>query len=161
MFYPMRRGGQQLPQQQALQILQRGSAGVLALMGPNGYPYALPISYVYTDGAIYFHSATAGHKIQAIQHCPRASFCVIDRDQVVPQQYTTYYASAIAFGTVQIVQDNAQRLAALTALGQKYAPGQGQKALQAEIDATGRGAAVLKFTIQHLTAKAARELVEK
>ena len=82
-------------------VLSRGSHGVLALAGDEGYPYAVPISYVYEGGKLYFHCAKSGHKLDAIARCPKASFCVVDQDQVVPQEYTTYFRSVIAFGTIR------------------------------------------------------------
>ena len=46
MFREMRRKRQLLPQEQALEILENGTSGVLALSGDGGYPYAGPMSYV-------------------------------------------------------------------------------------------------------------------
>ena len=85
MFRPMRRSKQALSPEKCQEILQRGTSGVLALSGEGGYPYAVPISYVYADGKLYFHSAKAGHKIDAIRSCPKGSFCVIDQDHIVPE----------------------------------------------------------------------------
>ena len=70
-------------------VLFRGTSGVLALAGDEGYPYALPISYVYDGERVYFHCAKSGHKLDALRRCPKASFCVVDQDQVVPQAYTS------------------------------------------------------------------------
>ena len=52
-FREMRRKKQALSQQEVLDILHKGTSGVLALLGDNDYPYAVPISYVYDDGKIY------------------------------------------------------------------------------------------------------------
>ena len=71
--------------------MDRNTAGVLSLLDPNGYPYGVPLSYCRVEDRLLFHSALTGHKLDAIQHEERASFCVIDQDQVVPEQYTTYY----------------------------------------------------------------------
>ena len=49
-FRDMRRKRQQLSEEGSIEILQKATAGTLALLGDNGYPYAVPISYVYTDG---------------------------------------------------------------------------------------------------------------
>ena len=98
-FREMRRKKQELSRQEIADILHKGTSGVLALLGDNDYPYAVPISYVYDDGKIYFHSAKSGHKIDAIQRTEKASFCVIDKDLVVPEEYTTYFRSVIAFGS--------------------------------------------------------------
>ena len=81
-FREMRLRKQELSRQKVADILHKGTSGVLALLGDNDYPYAVPISYVYDDGKIYFHSAKNGHKIDAIQRTAKASFCVIDKDLV-------------------------------------------------------------------------------
>ena len=60
MFREMRRFKQLLPQETAIEILNRNTSGTLALIGDNDYPYAVPISYVYIDGKLYFHSAKRG-----------------------------------------------------------------------------------------------------
>lgn len=55
MFREMRRNRQILPQEIVDVVLRMGTSGVLALSGDDGYPYAVPISYVYDGKAIYFH----------------------------------------------------------------------------------------------------------
>ena len=54
MFREMRRKKQALPRQACDQVLHRGTAGVLALLGDGGYPYAVPLSYVYDGGKAVF-----------------------------------------------------------------------------------------------------------
>ena len=41
----------------------------LGLLGDNDYPYAVPNSYVYASGRLYFHSALSGHIVDAIRKC--------------------------------------------------------------------------------------------
>ena len=91
MFREMRRKKQILTEEEAAEVLNRGTSGVLALAGDDDYPYAVPISYVYSDSKIYFHGAKSGHKIDAIKNYEKASFCVIDKDDVIPEEYTTYF----------------------------------------------------------------------
>ena len=98
MFREMRRKKQQMSGDACDELLFRGTSGVLALSGDDGYPYAVPISYVYDGEKIYFHCAKSGHKLDAIKRNPKASFCVIGQDQIVPEEYTTYFRSVIAFG---------------------------------------------------------------
>ena len=98
MFRAMRRKKQQLSEKECRAVLERGTSGVLAVSGDDGYPYAVPLSYVYTEGKLFFHSAKSGHKIDAIMRSGKASFCVVDQDQIVPEEYTTYFRSVIAFG---------------------------------------------------------------
>ena len=70
MFRPMRRFKQALSPEECQAVLERGTSGVLALSGDGGWPYAVPLSYVYADGKLYFHSAKSGHKVDAIRSCP-------------------------------------------------------------------------------------------
>ena len=58
MFRELRRGRQALPEAESLAILERGSHGVLAVLGDGGYPYAVPLNYVY-EGARYISTAPA------------------------------------------------------------------------------------------------------
>ena len=76
-FREMRRKRQQLSNDESIAILEKATAGTLALLGDDDYPYAVPISYVYHEGKLFFHSALAGHKVDAIRKYEKASFCVM------------------------------------------------------------------------------------
>ena len=159
MFREMRRKKQRLSAEACEAILAEGTSGVLAVDGDGGYPYAVPLSYVYQDGKLFFHCAKSGHKLDAVRACPKASFCVVDRDQVVPPEYTTYFRSAIAFGTVRVVEDPEEKQNALLLLARRYAPEQSQTDHQREIDRFFSNLCIAELTIQHLTGKEAIELV--
>lgn len=92
MFREMRRKNQQLPQEECNRILQVATSGVLAVDGDDDYPYAVPLSFAYEDGRLYFHVAKSGHKLDALRRNPKASFCVIEQDEVMPKIYTTFFA---------------------------------------------------------------------
>ena len=113
MFREMRRKKQQLAPERVEEILSRRTAGTLAVLGDNGYPYAVPLSYVYHNGRIYFHCARAGHKLDAIRGCDKVSFCVIDQDEIVPAEFTTYFRSVIVFGRAREVSDPAELMDAM------------------------------------------------
>ncbi len=159
MFRPMRRAAQQLTEHETLQILERGASGVLALSGDDGYPYAVPMSYVYDKNRIIFHSAVAGHKIDAIKHSDKASFCVIEKDEVIPDEYTTAYKSVIAFGKLQILSREESRSAAII-LGQKYRPGFAEE-LAETVERNLDKMTLFSLEIEHLTGKQAKELVNQ
>ena len=159
MFREMRRFKQLLPQETAVEILNRNTGGTLALLGDEDYPYAVPISYVYADGKLYFHSAKSGHKIDAIKKHEKASFCVIDKDEIVPEKYTTYFRSVIAFGKVRLVEDAEEMRRVATALAMKYSADFAE-GIPAEIDSSIRNMAIIEMTIDHMTAKEAIELVK-
>jgi nitroimidazol reductase NimA-like FMN-containing flavoprotein (pyridoxamine 5'-phosphate oxidase superfamily) len=154
----MRRKTQTLSTEENIAILMKGTSGVLAVAGDDDYPYAVPLSYVYHDSKIFFHCARSGHKLDAIARNPKVSFCVIDQDKVVPQEYTTYFRSVIAFGQARIVEDAVEKRSALEELAAKYSPDQTQDRLQV-IDEQFNHVCLVELAIEHLSGKEAIELV--
>ena len=160
MFRDMRRIGQQLPEAACVGILERATSGVLALTGDDGYPYAVPLSYLYQDGKILFHCAKSGHKLDAIARSAKVSFCVVDEDHVVPERYTTYFRSVIAFGRARILEDEAEKRDAIERLAAKYSPEQAEGRKQ-EIDQAFSHLCLVEISVEHMTGKAAIELIPK
>lgn len=158
-FRKMRRSRQQLSKSECEDILETATSGTLALLGDNGYPYAVPLSHVYDDGKIYFHSALSGHKVDAIMHCDKASFCVVAADDVHPSEFTTYFKSVIAFGRIHIVEEDNEKLHAAVLLGSRFNPGDAE-GLRKEIAKGFPRMLVLRFDIEHLSGKEAIELTK-
>lgn len=161
MFREMRRKKQQLSAEDCIAILQKGTSGVLAVSGENEYPYAVPLSYVYADGKIFFHCAKSGHKLDAIRKQPKASFCVIGQDQVVPAEYTSYFKSVIVFGQARVLEDEAEKRSAIELLALKYHPNDTAEIRQNMIDREYAPLCMVALSIEHMTGKAAIELVRK
>ncbi len=159
-FREMRRKRQQLAEEESIGILRKATAGTLALLGDDGYPYAVPISYVYADDKLYFHSALIGHKVDAIRNCDKASFCVIDKDDVQPAKYTPFFRSVIAFGRIHIIEDEQEKLETARLLGDRYNPNQ-EEALQKELEKGFARMLMIRFDIEHLTGKEAIELIKQ
>lgn len=155
----MRRSRQALSREECDAVLERGTSGVLALVGDGGWPYAVPLSYVWQNGKLYFHWATAGHKLDAVRADGRASFCVIDRDEVVPEKYTTRYRSVIVFGRMRELDDPAEKLRAIQILAAKYRPGF-EAERQAEIDGAWDRFLMLELNAENVTGKQGLELVQ-
>lgn len=160
MFRTMRRKRQLLGEDEALDMIRRGSHGVLAVVDETGYPYAVPISPVVYDGRVYFHCAKSGHKLDAIRACDRVSLCVVDRDDVQPATFSTHYRSAILFGRARIVEDAAEILGAMRALAAKYSPNEGEAAFQHEMSTEAPALCVVAIEIEHLSGKQAKGLVK-
>lgn len=159
-FRDMRRKNCRLLTAAAEKILREGDFGVLALSGDDGYPYAVPINYAFADGKIFFHSAKTGHKLDAVRRNEKVSFCVVGRHEVVAEEFTTYFTSAIAFGRMRLVEDDADpdKLRGLELLADKYSPNVDSQ-LRAKELARLSAVVVPVMTIEHLTGKAARELI--
>lgn len=152
-FRPVRRKSRKLSDEEGRDILMRASSGVLAVSGDEGWPYAVPLSFVYQEGKIFFHGAGSGHKLDAARRSPRASFCVVDRDDPVPEEYTTRYRSVIAFGTLRELTDEAEKRASIELLAKKNNPGDTPEHRQRYIDAEYAALCMMELRILHLTGK--------
>lgn len=161
MFREMRRSRQMLSREECEAILRRGTSGVLALSGDDGYPYAVPLSYFYEDGKIWFHCAREGHKLDAIANSPRASFCVIDADQILPQKYTTCYRSVIVFGKVRVLTDEKEKLELIRQFMIRYFPEGTEEGRQNSIDTGFERMCMLELTCEHMTGKEGLELTRQ
>lgn len=161
MFREMRLKKEALDETAVKKILEEGTSGVLALQGEDGYPYAVPMSYFY-DGKdkIYFHGAKKGYKMDMVQQCDKASFCVIGQDQIVPEEYTSYFKSVIAFGRVKIMEDKDEIRTMIEKLADKYHPAGTVQERNAMIDSEWNILAMIEFTIEHISGKQARELIK-
>lgn len=161
MFREMRRKKQLLSWSDSAAILQRGSYGVLSVMGDDGYPYGVPLNYIYADGRLYFHCAKEGHKIDSVRREPKASFCVVDSDELVAEEYTAYFRSVIAFGRVSIVQDIAEKRDIITKLAKRFNPSDKEQHRNDVIEREFLPLCILEMEIEHMSGKEAIELVRK
>ena len=161
MFRKMRREKCELEKNSAEKILREGLYGVLAVSGDDNYPYTVPINYAVEDNKIYFHSAKVGHKIDAIKNNEKVSFCVVDKHDVVSEELTSYYTSVVAFGKIKIVEDAEEKIHGLELLAKKYSPNIDKNFKEKEINGKLNGLSVLVMEIEHLTGKAARELIRQ
>ena len=160
MFREMRRKNQRLTEAECAKILHKNTSGVLAVLGDEGYPYAVPLSYVCDGNALYVHCAKSGHKLDAVKACNKVSFCVIDQDEVVPEEYTTYYRSVILFGRAHIVEAREEISDAIQKLAIKYHPTDTKENRDREIEKSLARLCILKIEIEHITGKEAKELAK-
>lgn len=160
MFREMRRNNQILSLVENRVVLDRGTAGVLAVSGDDNYPYAVPISYVYSGDKIFFHCAKTGHKIDAIARNNKVSFCVIDQDIVMQEEYTTRYRSVIVFGRARILENDAEKRSAIEILAAKYSP-DFEDARLMEIERHFDRFCMIELQIEHMTGKEAIELIRE
>jgi hypothetical protein len=153
----MRRFKQELSDEETAKILLDGKTGVLGVIGDGGYPYTVPVNYVFNGGKIYFHCAKSGHKIDAINNCDKVSFCVVDKDDVCVEKFTTYFKSAIIFGRARVLQTDEEIFNAAEILGLKYI---GDKVVvDKEIEGEWSALSCVEITVEHMSGKQAKELM--
>ena len=159
MFREMRRFKQALSSDECNKVLARNTSGVLAVSGDEGYPYAVPLSYIYHDSKLLFHCAPVGHKIDSIVRNSKVSFCVIDKDQIIPEKYTTYFRSVIVFGVAKILDNEHERRSAMEMLARKYSPND-EEGIQKEIEKSFKQVCLIEISVDHISGKEAIELVK-
>ena len=158
MIRKMRRFKQQLSDEAAVELMEKTSWGTLAVVGDDGYPYAVPLSQVWLNGRIYFHGASQGHKFDALLQNPKVSFSVVGQDEVVPEKLTMLYTSAIAFGTARLVEDEDEKRAALVAFADKFGASNGLEKNLEEIERVWKIVRVFAIDVELMTGKASMEL---
>ena len=159
--HKMRRAAQALTEDECLEVLARGTSGVLALAGAGEeWPYAVPLSYAYRDGVVTFHGGMGGHKHELLAADSRASFCVIDADDVVPADYTTRVRSVICFGTIEVVDDPAEQLDDLMLMGERFNVGE-PDACREEIGRWAGKTRVLRLRVERMTGKESGALMRE
>jgi nitroimidazol reductase NimA-like FMN-containing flavoprotein (pyridoxamine 5'-phosphate oxidase superfamily) len=154
MFKEMRKKNREIGEEDIKKIIENGEYGILATLGENGYPYAVPLSYVYYNEAIYFHCAVEGNKLENIKANEKVSFCVVGKTKVLQEQFSTEYESVIVFGRASLTK-NDEKKKVLIAIVQKYSPdfmAEGLQYIDRAIDAT----CIVKIEIDKITGKARR-----
>jgi nitroimidazol reductase NimA-like FMN-containing flavoprotein (pyridoxamine 5'-phosphate oxidase superfamily) len=151
----LRRADREITDQAIIEaILHRAGVGRLG-MAVNNVPYVVPLNYVYHKGAIYFHCADEGRKIEMLKANPQVCFEVDEHYGTVrsnkPASHGTHYASVIAFGQTRIVNDLQKKFEALQALLDKYAPDRHYRPLRLN---EAQGVTVVEISIEALTGKA-------
>ena len=152
----MRRKDRELTKEEAMEILSNGEFGVLSTVSEDGQPYGVPVSYAYKDGFVYVHcSCEGGLKIDNLRCNSRASFTVVGSTELQPESFGTRYASAIAFGTVEILESREDKREGIEAIMYRYSSEfeeAGIKYINAAIDKIY----ILKFRVNEITGKSKR-----
>ncbi|MDE6277647.1 MAG: pyridoxamine 5'-phosphate oxidase family protein [Muribaculaceae bacterium] len=113
------------------------------------------MNYVYDGRCIYLHSAAQVHKIDALRRNPRLSLCVVERADIVPDEFTTYFRSVIVFGRARFIEDTEEKVQALKKLAHKYC---GDLDATAEIAKFLKVVAIIEISIDRITGKQSIEL---
>jgi len=122
----LRRADRVMSGQRASEMLQRAFSARLATVGEDGYPYCVPLLYVWMDGEIYVHTTSArGHFRASVEHDPRICFEIDEPDAVF--DYGRFecdsglaYWSVMLFGKIRIAEDRTTKQRFCEALMAKY-----------------------------------------
>lgn len=154
MFRTMRRWKQQLTEEECIEVLEHEPRGVLSVHGEDGYPYGIPINFVYDGGKIYFHGAKQGHKIDALKKDNKVSFTVMDHGYLESNKLGLNVKSVVVFGRIRFVDDREETIREAWKLGLKYDPAD---FVESELKAKANVIQVLELSIDHMTGKLVNE----
>lgn len=156
---PMRRKRQQTTEEAALAMLASAPHCVLACVDEDGEPYAVPVSHAVDGDTVWIHSARSGHKLACVEANPQVSLCAVLADDIVPEHFTTEFASVIAFGSARVLDDEESKLRCLNALAAKYCPD--VPGLAEEIAGGIKRCVAIAVRIERITGKEAIEIVRR
>jgi len=155
MFREMRRSKQALSQEDCLKVLETQKRGTLAVLGDEGYPYAVPIDFFYRDGKLYFHSAKIGHKMDALRAYDKVSFNVLSDPETAEGDWALWFNSVTCFGRMRIMEDTDEIIAMSRELSARFPIP--QQELENEISQLRERVGGLELTIEHMTGKRIHE----
>ena len=152
---PMRRKDRELTKDEAFAILRECEYAALATINEDKTPYCIMISPVVMNENIYFHCAKEGQKLDNIAKSPHVCITCAKNTRLVPEHFTTLYESAVVYGTARLVENDAEKIAALKALCEKYASSN-MSAFEDAIHKSLHRTGICEITIDHITGKAKR-----
>lgn len=157
MFRAIRKKKNEIDAEAAKALLRSGRRGVLAVNGDDGYPYAIPINYVYDGDArkIYFHGARAGHKVDALRACDKVCFTVYGNETIREEAWAPFMQSVVVFGRCHLVEAGDRAAVLLKQFAMKYYPD--EQMVDDEIARAGKAAQVFEIEIEHLSGKEIQE----
>ena len=151
----MRRKEKMISQEEIMEVLETAEYGVLSTVSGDGIPYGTPVNFVFMDGAIYFHCATEGHRLDNIAANDNVCFTVVDSVELMPEQFNTRYRSVIAFGKAEVLENEEEKKAALLGIVKKLSPGFIESGMK-YIDSSVNKAHVIRICVSEMTGKATR-----
>ncbi len=151
----MKRKDREISKADCEAVLRDAEYLVMATVDKENIPYAVPLSFVYFEGKIYFHSGMRkGHKACNLACNSLCSLAVVGKTlPVYTRNFTTYYESVIIFGRGKEVLDPQRKKSVLFALAEKYLPEymeNAEKDISASLDRT----AVFEVSLDKITGKA-------
>jgi nitroimidazol reductase NimA-like FMN-containing flavoprotein (pyridoxamine 5'-phosphate oxidase superfamily) len=154
--YHMNRAEQEITDQALLvEILRQGKYLTIA-MCRNDQPYIVALSYGYDEkrGALYFHCALKGLKIDLIRHNPNVCATVIEDRGYKMGRCEQAYRSVILWGTMHVVEDSGEKKHGMEVLLNHLEDDPDEvKERSLKSDEAYEGVGILRLDIKEMTGK--------
>ena len=113
----MRRNDKAITDTEAINHILNNSVICRLAFFDQDYPYIVPMNYGYKDNNLYFHCATTGKKLDLIRKNNKVGFEIEASHHIEKHdlscKWTTKYKSIIGNGSIEIINDPEQIIAAL------------------------------------------------
>lgn len=141
----------------AKDLLAHARRGVLAVNGDDGYPYAIPINFLYDRerNQIIFHGAKAGHKVESLKKSDKVCFTVYGNETIRDEPWAPYLESTVVFGRCHLIDGLEENIRYVRQFAMKYYPD--SDLIEEEIDKAGRAVQMFVIDIEHLSGKEVQE----
>lgn len=157
MFRKLVRSKQKLTKTESIEILKKQVRGVLAVLGDEEYPYAMPINYWYNENnnKIYFHTGKNGHRTDSLKKHNKVSFCIYDEGYKKEGEWALNIKSVIIFGKIKMINDENVIKQIMVPFSKKFT--QDEKYIKNEIDTFTKATILLELTIEDMCGKIVNE----
>lgn len=148
----IRRKDRVMEESLARELLKNCEYAVLATVNEDGSPYCVAVSPVLAGDALYFHCALEGQKFDNLRREPRVCLTCVGKTKLMPEKLTTQYESAVVYGEAEMIEDEAEKIAALRIFSEKYTPhcmDVAEAGIQKSLSRTG----VCKVSVKRVTGK--------
>ena len=157
LFRAIRKKKNEISIDAAKDLIRSSRRGVLAVNGDEGYPYAIPINYLYDEenNRIIFHGAKAGHKVDSLKKNDKICFTVYGNETIKEESWAPYLQSVVIFGKCRLVENKDDTISMLNKFALKYYPN--VEMVNKEIEFSGRGVQMFEIEIEHMSGKEVQE----
>lgn len=157
MFRTIRKKKNEISLDAVKELLHCSRRGILAVNGDDGYPYAVPVNYLYDEDAqkIFFHGAKAGYKVDALKACDKVCFTVCGNETIKDEAWAPYVKSAVVFGRCHLMENKENAMAALKKFAMKYYPSEDM--VDDHIASIGMATQMFEIEIEHISGKEVQE----
>ncbi|MDO4482108.1 MAG: pyridoxamine 5'-phosphate oxidase family protein [Bacillota bacterium] len=157
MFRSIRKKKNEISTDEVKELLRCSRRGILAVNGEDGYPYAIPINYLYDEDTnkIIFHGAKAGYKVDCLKACNKVCFTVCGNERIQEESWAPFLKSAVVFGRCRLVENQEDTIKMVKKFAMKYYPD--EKMADEEVASSGRAVQMFEIEIEHLSGKEVQE----
>lgn len=157
MFRSIRKKKNEISIDAAKELLRCSRRGVLAVNGDDGYPYAVPINYLYQEdeNKIIFHGAKAGYKVDCLKACDKVCFTVYGNESTKEESWAPFLQSVVVFGRCHLVENQEDKIELVKKFAMKYYPD--EKMVEEEVASSGKVVQMFVIEIEHLSGKKIQE----